>query len=179
MLVLAGMGMAFGVQAQDATSGFYVGAGIGQNKLEESNADLGFSFDGDDTAFTLFGGYQFNPWLAAEVGFIDGGSPSDTVQGVNIEVDSTAIEVALVGKVQVNRALTLFARAGLLAWDIEATARAGGFSARVEDDGNDLSYGLGGVLAAGPALDIRLQWRSAELQDTDLSLIDVSAIWKF
>jgi hypothetical protein len=45
-------------------------------------------------------------------------------------------------------------------------------------DGNDLSYGLGGLLSVGP-VDVRLQWRSAELDDVDLSLIDLSAIWRF
>lgn len=170
-------GLAGVAHADEAKTGFYIGAGIGNNQLEES--DSGFKFDGDDTAITVFGGYQFNQWIAAEVGYVDGGKPSDTVGGVNIELDSSAVEVSVIGKAQLNRSFSVFARVGLLAWDVDAKVSASGGSASISDDGNDWSYGVGGILSVSPSADIRLQWRSADLDGVDLSLFDISLIWKF
>jgi OmpA-OmpF porin, OOP family len=67
-----------GASAHAADSGFYVGANIGQSDFDlevgveaEPGAQLTYTDDVDskDTAFGVFGGYQFGRWFAVEGAF--------------------------------------------------------------------------------------------------------------
>src|SRR2546428_5249247 len=54
--------------AQDA--GFYLGASVGQSKAADTCSDMpaGVSCDDKTTTWKLLGGYQFNPYIGAELG---------------------------------------------------------------------------------------------------------------
>lgn len=159
-------------------AGFYVGAGLGQHRLESDDID-GVTLKGDDTAVTLFGGYRVNQYFSAELGYIDGGEPEDTVQGVNVKFDTSALEAAVIGTLPLGPQFVVFGRVGILKWDVKATLTDGFTTLQADDDGSDFSYGVGGMWDLGHAGQIRGQWRSADLDGVDLNLIDVSYIWKF
>ena len=59
--------------------GFYAGAGIGELSVDfEGDLDESpLSFDDGDTAFRVFGGWQFNENFGLEGGYIDGGTASE------------------------------------------------------------------------------------------------------
>src|SRR3954447_17920663 len=62
--------------AQMSMSSAYVGGGFGQSKFK---CPTGLSCDDTkDTAFKLFGGYQFNRNIASEVGYTDLGKATGT-----------------------------------------------------------------------------------------------------
>jgi len=57
----------------------YVGASVGQSKLQASES--GLSFDDGDKSFKVFGGFRFLKFLGVEGSYVNMGSPTDTVSG--------------------------------------------------------------------------------------------------
>lgn len=68
-----------------AESGFFIGAGVGDATVEADGTDPthgAYSFDGSDSAYKFFGGYNFGvvPFidLAVEASYVDFGQPHST-----------------------------------------------------------------------------------------------------
>src|SRR5688572_10002556 len=60
ILGAAAMTVSAGALAQSPTTGFYIGAEVGQSDVDGADDDIGFK---------LLGGYRFHPNIAAEVGY--------------------------------------------------------------------------------------------------------------
>ena len=78
-----------------ADNGFYIGASVGQGGVDTESADFGFvteDFDGDDTGFKVIAGFRPLEWLAIEANYVDLGTASDNVAGVNVDVETKGIE---------------------------------------------------------------------------------------
>lgn len=86
LLVISLLGAAAASTAQAASPGFYVGAGIGQARYDDTiptqirdayRNDPGYSFvsasmvDDTDQAWKIFGGYRILPWLGVEFSWVD------------------------------------------------------------------------------------------------------------
>src|ERR1700675_4627989 len=57
--------------AQAQETGAYAGLSIGQSEAKNVDCASGFSCDKKDTAWKIFGGYQFMRYLAAEAAYTD------------------------------------------------------------------------------------------------------------
>jgi OmpA-OmpF porin, OOP family len=114
--------------AQD--SGFYLGANIGRSYGDVSSGNLAeglrasghqvteLDSDDRDTAWKVYGGYDFNRYLAAELNYFDLGSYSfDALlappQNFGGKADISGYGLDLVGKIPVNERLTGLLRAGI------------------------------------------------------------------
>lgn len=75
---------------------FYAGADVGSTKVD--------AFNGSDTSFGVFGGYNFTPNFAAELGARRLGSWGD--------VDLTQVSVSVVGTLPLQQGFELFGRLG-------------------------------------------------------------------
>lgn len=159
----------------DLVSGPYAGVGVGALDLEID--EDGIVFSGDDTAFKLFGGYRFNPYFILEATYLDGGAPSDTVLGQEIEIETSGLSVHAIGSIPLRRGWSLFGKLGLTKWEIEAKNVT--FGAFAEDDGTDLSYGGGAMYDFSFPLRLRAELESINIEDVDVTLFTVSAAWRF
>lgn len=168
------MGMAATAQAQD--SGFYAGIGVGQANAEFS--DDGVTLEGDDTGFKVFGGYRFTRNFAAEVSYLDGAKVSDSLGGTTFTLESTAFQLSALGIAPVSEMFSVYAKAGLLAWESDGSASNDFSTITSSDDGNDFIYGIGGFLTMGAAA-LRLELERAEAGDIDLDLISLNLAWTF
>ena len=68
--------------AQMSTSAFYVGAGVGQSKAKDwcsGTGGTGITCDDKKTAWKAFGGYQFNRYLSAELGYANLALPAGPI----------------------------------------------------------------------------------------------------
>src|SRR5687768_10080042 len=81
---------AFGAQAQE-NNGFYAGTGAGQSYVDEAN------YDDEDTAFSVFGGYQFNRYFGLEGGYVDFGKLES--EGVGRDLEANSVYLTAVGSV--------------------------------------------------------------------------------
>lgn len=181
--VAAGLALA---GAQASAADFYAGASVGEATLETSDTFDGqdLDFEASDTAFKLFGGYMFNDYIGVEVAYYDGGDQDDRVGfdggelgplTAGVEASLTGFAAQLVGQYPVGP-VDLFAKAGVLAWDLDADVEVSDTfgnraSEDVGDDGSDMIYGVGARYNAG-------QWGvRAEYEVIDASNIDDATVW--
>jgi OOP family OmpA-OmpF porin len=149
-----------------ADNGIYLGAAIGQSKVEagNSNPDIGdVDFDADATGYKLILGWRPLDWLAVEGNYVDLGSGDDHVLGEKIESDVNGISLAAIGFLPVGP-IDLYARVGVINWDAELSAPS--IDVRSKDDGTDLEYGVGAQLRL-LGLSLRAEYERFEIADTD------------
>lgn len=143
-----------------AESGPYIGGSVGSATIavEIPDEDPGavFDFDENDFAWKAFGGYNFDLGvadLAIEGGYVDLGAPSGELLGSEVELDVTGWDVFGLLGVDIGP-VGLFAKAGMVSWDVEATIDG------IEDegdDGTDPAYGVGARFNLGN-LQIRAEY---------------------
>jgi len=165
--------------AQMSMSSAYVGGGFGQSKFK---CPTGLSCDDTkDTAFKLFGGYQFNRNIAAEVGYTDLGKATGTGGG---EAKATAWELSAVGSFPVWQQLSILGRLGL--YYGEGKLEGGGVSDKKNT--TDLAYGLGVGWDFNKNLGVRAEWqRYSKVKfettgfsgDSDIDVLGASVLWRF
>ncbi len=193
------------VTAMAADPGFYAGVGIGQFNVEIDSVDLGdgstsLGFDDDDTGFKIFGGYQFLPWLGAELGYVDGGTASESYSdpdlgGAKLDVDVSAFTVAAVGTLPIGDMFELYGKLGMAFWQGDLTASITGAlcdelqangescSDSVDDDGEDFYYGLGAGFNIGESFNVRIEYEVFEIDpqdvDADANFLSLSGVYRF
>lgn len=166
-----------------AESGFYVGGSVGDATVQaevpdEDNIGDVFSFDESDFAWKAFAGYNFDLTvfdLAIEGGYVDLGAPSGDITGTSVELDLGGWDVFGLAGVQLGP-IGVFAKAGLISWDIEATVE--GIDAG-EDDGTDPAYGVGARFSVG-SFEIRGEYEMFDLDNVDdVYMLSAGVVWTF
>lgn len=187
MFAAAALGLGVLLAASQASAQGYMGASFGNTDADEGNAvpDLITSgtVDGKDSGFKLFGGYQFNKNLAVELAYVDlgkltysglfGGLP---VTGGNVE--TTGFNVSAVGVLPLNASFSLFAKAGLFAWQAKARDTTGGAPFSGKEDDADISFGFGGAYHLNRNFSVRAEWEQYEAVDK-ISLVSIGVTYGF
>jgi OmpA-OmpF porin, OOP family len=157
----------FGAQAQD--TGFYVGAGAGQSFVDEG------SYDDEDTAFSAFGGYQFNRWFGLEAGYVDLGKLEPDVAGQSLEASSAYLSA--VGTLPFTEKFSGYAKAGLQRWDLDTAIP--GLTGTRDDNGTDPTYGVGLQYRFTDAFALRGEYSRFEVEDLDVDLAQLQVRFDF
>jgi hypothetical protein len=170
LLPLAGLAL-FPVSAL-ADSGFYIGAAAGG---ATQDIELGGppEIEEDDTAFKLFGGYKFDMSvvdLGVELGYVDFGEAEIRTAAGEFVFDSTGINLWGVAGFELGR-VDLFAKLGVIAWEVETTTFAG----RVSDDGTDFAVGLGAGFDIGK-VQIRGEYELYDASDANVSMLSMLSL---
>jgi OmpA-OmpF porin, OOP family len=153
MLGAAAMTVSAGALAQSATTGFYIGAEVGNTDV--SGAD-------DDIGFKLLGGYRFHRNIAAEVGY---GMLYD-----KSDVEVTALELVAVGMFPINNQFSIIGKLGLA--NVEVDSRFG------SEDKTELTWGLGAQFDLTPNLGLRGIWQRYETEEA-INYLAIGVTWKF
>jgi OOP family OmpA-OmpF porin len=175
--------------AQDA--GFYVGGALGQSRLSGACDGLPVACDEKDTAWKLFGGYQFNKYFGLEAGYADLGkaSAAGVIAGtaVSAEVKAKGWEFLGVGTLPFTDKLSGYAKLGLVKWDVDAFASAALVGAvSSSDSGTSATYGLGLKYDFTKNVGARMEWQrysnignDATTGQGDVNLYSVGIVIKF
>jgi hypothetical protein len=165
------------VFADPADPGVYVGLGLGQATLDGDL--LGEAFNGSDVGWSVVAaGWQPLRWLALEASYFDFGAPTDTIQGVEVEVSGKGYEAAAIAILPLGRYFSIQARAGYLWWAWEATARAGGQFAKADNSGRDPIFG-GAVAFHHHNTTIKIDYQQSDIEGLDASVLQLAVLWKF
>lgn len=152
-----------------------LGLGVGRVTIEMDDVDL----KGSATAWEIFGGIEFNRYFALEAGYMDGGKAKDNALGAVVEADTSAFTVSAIGTIPVNDVFGIYGRAGAMRWKSDQSVRVDGRTLWKDDfDGTDAYFGAGLAVALDGAL-LRVEYRVADLDDSDLSLINAGVVWRF
>lgn len=164
--VLAGAA-AFGAQAAD--KGFYAGAGVGQSFVDEGN------YDDEDTAFSVFGGYQFNRYFGLEGGYADFGKLEP--RGAGPELEANSVYLTAVGTLPITDKFSAYAKAGFQRWDLDRAIPS--VVGNSDDSGTDPTYGLGVQYRFTDHVALRGEYSRFEIEDTDLDLAQLQVRYDF
>lgn len=180
-------------RAQDA--GFYAGIGVGRSELKDACAGITISCDDTDTGWKLFGGYQFNKYLGAELGYVDLGkaTASGTILGVAVSATAKAKgwEFLGVGTLPIADKFSVYGKAGLFRWDVDvsATGVVPGFApvaVGASDKGTDFTYGIGLKYDFTKSIGARVEWQrykdvgnDATTGKSDVDLLSLGIVFKF
>jgi len=157
-----------------------LGLGGGRAQVEMDDFDL----KGSGTAWEIIGGWEINRYLAIEASYIDAGNINDTLSidgigDVKLKADTNALTASVVGSLPLSDRFSVFGRAGLMHWKSKQSVHALGESESLGDfDGDDPIFGVGAAFEIETAL-VRLEYRIADLDDSDLSLLSLGIVWRF
>jgi OmpA-OmpF porin, OOP family len=193
--VVAGVGLsaalvALPAAAQMNMSAFYAGVGVGQSKAKDwcggGGAD---TCDDKDTAWKVFGGYQFTPNFAAEIGYSKLGKFHASLAGLTDDAKVTAWELSALGAWPILPRFSVFGRLGLYRATVKETTN---FAGDFEHDNNDWTFGLGLQYDVTRNLGLRGEWQRYRKigggdvafgpdvgQKSDLDVLGISALWRF
>lgn len=157
--------------------GFYSGMGVGQVTLKDSID--GVDIKATDMGFKIFGGYRFNEYGSLEIAYLDAGTPDDTISGVTIESDASAIQGSAILQIPISVHLEGYVRAGFIAWDAENTATDGSIVLTQKNDGTDFAAGIGAAWHVTPRFGLRAEIEGAELDGTDLRSLSIAGLFRF
>jgi OOP family OmpA-OmpF porin len=168
LLLSATLGVAaFGAHAQD--KGFYAGAGVGQSFVDEG------IYDDEDTAFSVFGGYQFNPYFGLEAGYADFGKIEAKGVGPALEADTAYLTA--VGSLPITDNFSAYAKAGFHNWNLDSELP--GLVSDSDDSGTDPTYGLGVQYRFTDHVALRGEYSRFEVEDADADLAQVQVRFDF
>jgi OOP family OmpA-OmpF porin len=159
---------AFGAQATE-DRGFYAGAGAGQSFVDERN------YDDEDTAFSVFGGYQFNRYFGLEAGYADFGKLEPNDNGRALEANSAYLTA--VGTLPFTDKFSGYAKAGFQRWDLDTALP--GLTHTGDDSGSDPTYGLGLQYRFNDVVALRTEYSRFEVDDVDLDLAQLQLRFDF
>ena len=172
----------------------YIGFSAGQADVDESMVipgliDPGGRVDGKDGAFKLFGGYQFGPNFALEAALVDlgdvsysgnfTGTPPLNGPVTGGRVQNSGLNLSAVGVVPLGQKLVLFGKVGMFLWYSEATDVTNGIATLSEEDGADLSVGLGASVAIGQRVSLRAEWERFDMSNVDVDLVTLGFAYRF
>lgn len=176
VLGLASAVLALPAAAQMDMTAFYVGGGIGQSKFKDACNGVSNCSD-TDTAFKFFGGWQFNPYIAAEFGYNDLGKAS----AGSADLKGTAWELSAVGSFPVGANFSILGRLGGYHGELKGDSPVGSAS----DTKTGLTYGLGAGYDLNKNLGFRAEWQRFDkmggdtVGKTNVDVLGVSALWRF
>jgi OmpA-OmpF porin, OOP family len=169
---------AFAGSALAQESAWYLGGSIGQSKAKDACSDLSsnVSCDDKDTAWKIFGGYQFNRYIAAEVAYTDLGKVKASGPTVSAEVKSNAWELVGVGSYPIGASgFAPYAKLGVYRGESKLSSSSG---VSDKDTSNDWTAGLGVRYDITKNVAVRAEWQRYN-GDADIDMLSIGALYKF
>jgi hypothetical protein len=171
------------VASADEEKGWFLGGGIGQLNVQADDisetGSIQEEFDSESTSFKVFAGWRFNRFLAAELDYLDFGSPDDDVGGERISTDITGVAPYLIGSLALGP-LEFFGKAGYLFYDPEVEV-SGREVESASGSQEDLIYGIGVGIILFDRLQARLEYEAVDVSETfdDVDALWLSGAWRF
>jgi OOP family OmpA-OmpF porin len=181
-----------GAFAQDA--GFYVGGALGQSSFKDACGGdptlLVLSCDDKDSAWKIFGGYQFNKNFGAEVGYVDLGKATGSLIVLGLpggaSIKAKGFEFMGVGTLPFTDKISGYAKAGLFRWDVDADAYVSFLPVSTSDNGTDFTFGLGVKYDFTKNIGARLEYQryndvgsDTTTGQADIDLWSIGIVYKF
>ena len=179
---LAAMGLMTSVAAHaEREPGFYVGAGVGSGTLDFDDTDFTIAgVDDSDTAFKVYAGYTFGEFISVEAAYIDAGQPTEQIGSFTTQFDLTAVNVSVIGHLELTETFELFGKAGLASYDYDAETRLNGILVGIGDDNDqDVSYGFGAAYSFAGPFEIRGEYEFIEIDTGSYDVVSLSGAFKF
>lgn len=195
-----------GAATTDATADWYAGVSGGLVQGNYSSSDLisdlsakghtitNVSVDDDDAGWKVFGGYQFNNFLALEGAYVDLGEMTTKFQSTTSDLTGLLNDTAdvhpffadgwalsVVGMVQPSPNWDVMGKIGAFIWesDVDIKEVASGQKVSISDSGTDLMWGVGARFKPHPNWGGRLEWERYDIDGDWADFISVGIEYRF
>jgi opacity protein-like surface antigen len=159
----------FAHAAAAADNGLYVGASIGQSTTDLGvPGSVGDLFDEEDSGFKLMAGLRPLDWFGVEASYLDLGKVEQTRNDVgfaDFEFDQKGYNAFGVFFLDI-ATFDLFAKAGLVRWDLDGSGTTLFGPADFSDDGTDFAWALG-AQARFRSIAVRLEYERFQVKALD------------
>jgi OOP family OmpA-OmpF porin len=190
-LIVAALGVAAAApmlaQAQQAQErGGYLGLSAGRADYKDFCDQTGIagSCDNADSAWRLFGGFQFNRNLSLELGYANlgaagAGGPPEARYDVN------AWDLVGVATIAMTPQFGLLLKGGLYHADVEVRGTVGPVTGNASDKNTGLTFGVGAQFLFTRNLGVRLEYQNYSgvggpgTGEDDVSTVMAGVLWKF
>ena len=153
---------------QPGLSSVYIGGTIGQAEYKDGGGG-----DDKDTAWRILGGYQFNRYFAAELGYHNLGEASAAAGAL----EGTAWELVGIGAYPIVDKLSVYGKLGVYRGELEAPG--------AEETNTDLTFGAGLQYDLLKNVGVRGEWQryskmgGGNLVETDVDVLSVGVVYRF
>ena len=164
--------------AAHAGPDLYVGASIGNARLDDNFG--GFGIDTDAEAYRFFGGIQFGDIFGVEAGYLNFGDFTESVDlggllsRTDISGDGWTLGATLALPLSQN--LSVFGKGGVFFWDADISVD--GFSIDTPGDDNPY-YGAGLKLDLGDSFSLTGDWTVYEFDVLEIDVISLGFNYRF
>lgn len=125
----------------------------------------------DTTSLGLRLGYQFNEYIAVELGYHQYGESDDTYTDeygdiIKDKVETSSVSAGLKGILPLSEQFSLFARAGMAKWDLKATSTDSSMPGEVfvlKQDDNDIYYGVGAEFSFNESISLGVEYSVVDM----------------
>ena len=174
-----------------ANAQWYAGGSFGQSKMKDAGSQLfGTSFDDTDTAFKVYGGYQFHRNVGVEFGYINFGTfkGSGSIGGTALSDNwkANGINVSAVGTWPLANEFSLLGKLGFTRWSVDDKFSVGAASGSAKENGIDLSLGIGAQYAFAKQWAVRAEYevfknvgKEATTGKSDIDVLSIGAVYRF
>ena len=181
LIALGGLSLSHASAAEDY--GWFIGASVGSASYafdgDLNVGDIDFDLDDSATAWKVYGGYQFLPFLAIEAGYNDFGSFDESRDGNRAELSADGYNIWALGILPLGF-IDFYGKVGVHFYESELSGNLEEIGDALGDDsGEDLAYGIG---AGFEILDFTIraeyEYFEADVLD-DLQLVSVGLTYSF
>ena len=169
----------------DLTFRPYVGINLGQSTTDSC---ITGTCDDTDTAGKIYGGFEFNEYMAMEVGYVNLGTVDYSAPTGSRETHGMTIQ--MLGTLSLNPSVTLLARGGLNILNTEVNGPiAGTPNGNTGDTDVSWSAGVGAQYNITKDAGLRLEWErffetgssinNGGTGEADIDLVSVGFVYKF
>ena len=138
----------------------YIGLNAGQSDFSLGNGTGLFSGDDKDTAYSIYAGSYFNPYLGLEAGYTDFGK----ARRGGGESKAMGFNLSLVGKYPLGSSINLLGKLGTTYGRTEVSSLPGSGIASGKETGFGISYGVGAEYLFTPQLSAVAQYDEHRLE---------------
>lgn len=168
----------------------YIGTSVGSAKADDfcKGFFIG-SCDDTDTGWKLFGGFQYTPNWGVEVYYVDFGEfkANATFEGMSFteNAEANAFGISAIGTLPINDQFDVFAKVGISRWELDLDFTDEGIPSSVDDDGSNITFGIGASYFFNRLFAIRVEWELSKIGDhhttgeDDVGLVSIGAVLYF
>ena len=172
-------------QTQTPGTGFYGGVGAGVSRTDLNGTGVTGSTDKRDSAWKLFGGYQFNRNIAVEGGYVDMGKASVAGPQGFASAESNAWQIGAVGSLPLSQQFAFTGKLGVARASTDSIGVVNGVAFAGTQHHTAPTYGLGMRYDLSQNVALRGDWDRYRIENgafggkSDSDLFTVGAQFKF
>jgi hypothetical protein len=156
--------------AQNNDDKFFAGVGVGQATTDACD-QIALPCDDTSSAWKGVIGYNFHKNFGLEFSYNNIGKTHayDTPNELSASLDVDAYALAAVGRIDITESFGLYGKVGATSWEADLRLREEDLRTDYEDDGSDITYGIGATWTFDKDYHLSVEWQRYDIEFDNIS----------